>query len=79
MADRIPIVRITVKPSFYFYSDCLMHEFNNESILKAKDDALKQIIEGLPQDKIHVTHTKEIIWIERWKYERSKRTIDKKD
>ena len=60
---KIPVVRITVKPSFYFYTDVLMHEFDNASIIKAKEDGLRQIVAGLPKDKIIVRHTKEIVWI----------------
>ena len=67
--DRIPIVRITVKPDFYFYDDYLMDEFDNTSVAKAKADALRQIIKGLPADKVNLKHTKEIVWIERWKVE----------
>jgi len=60
---RIPVIRITVKPDFYFYSDVLMDEFDNSSIPEAKQDALRQIVKGLPKDKIVVKHTKEIVWI----------------
>ena len=60
---KIPIVRITVKPEFYFYSDILMHEFDNTSIIEAKEDAKHQIEKGLPKGKFLVRHTKEIVWI----------------
>lgn len=60
---KIPIVRITVKPDFYFYTDVLMHEFDNASIIEAKEDGLRQIAEGLPKGKFNVRHTKEIVWI----------------
>lgn len=72
--ERIPIVRITVKPDFYFYDDYLLTEFDNTSVIKAKDDALRQIVEGLPKDKVLVKHTKEIVWIKRWEYEHSKQS-----
>jgi hypothetical protein len=68
---RIPIVRITVKPDFYFYNDVLMHEFDNTSIPEAKADAVKQIIAGLPKNKFHVKHTKEIVWIYEDEYDAS--------
>ena len=61
---RIPVVRITVKPDFYFYSDFYMDHYSNESVEKAKQDALEQIVKGLPRDKIVVRHTNEIIWVD---------------
>jgi len=60
---RIPIVRITVKPDFYFYTDVLLPEFDNTKIPEAKMDAVRQIVAGLPKNKIVVRHTKEIVWI----------------
>lgn len=60
---RIPVIRITVKPDFYFYSDFYMDHYSNESILKAKADAIEQIVNGLPRNKIVMRHTNEIIWV----------------
>ncbi len=58
---KIPVVRITVKPDFYFYTDVLMGNFDNDSIPLAKADAVHRISKGV--DNITVKHTKEIVWI----------------
>ena len=61
---RIPIVRITVKPSFYFYTDVLLKDFDNTKVPEAKMDAVSQISSGnIPRSKIVVRHTQEIVWI----------------
>lgn len=40
-----------------------MDHYSNESILKAKADAIEQIVNGLPRNKIVMRHTNEIIWV----------------
>ena len=60
---KIPIVRITVKPDFYFYTDVLLKDFDNTKVPEAKRDAAKQIEEGIPKGKAVVRHTKEIVWV----------------
>ena len=41
-----------------------MDHYSNESVEKAKQDAIEQIVKGLPRDKIVVRHTNEIIWVD---------------